>query len=119
MQPVYEIRWSDEFIADVTGICGDLRGFDEAFAGFDYYLTRLPRGPGTWDLSPLGDIRLAHMPALTLEDGTDVPSIYFTFQLRLGASPYLDLLRAYRADDPRLVLVGAEPPRDGSPSNGG
>jgi hypothetical protein len=110
MQPIYEIRWSDEFIADVTAICGDLRVFDEAFTGFDWYLCRLPRGPGTWDLSPIGDLRLAHLPATRLEDGTDVPAIYFTFQLRLGGSPYLDLLRAFRWDDDRLYEVAGGPP---------
>jgi len=102
MQPRYEIRWSDHFIADVTAICGELRIFDEAFSGFDYYLCRLPRDVGTWDLSPLGDIRLARLAACRLEDGTEVPTIYFTFQLRLGASPYLDLLRAFRWDDDAL-----------------
>src|SRR5216684_4022392 len=98
MQPQYEIRWSDEFIADVTAICDDLRIFDEFFAGYDMYLRRLPRGLGTWDLSAIGDLRLGRLEGGKLVDGTDVPTIYFTFQLRLGASPYLDLLRAYRWD---------------------
>jgi hypothetical protein len=107
MQPVYEVQWSDEFVADVTAICGELRVFEEAFAGFAYYLSRLPRGESTWDLSPLGDLRLAHLPAGRLGDGTDVPSIHFTFQLHLGASPQLVLLRAFRADDPALSDTGA------------
>lgn len=112
MQPHYEIRWSDEFVADVTAICGDIRIFDEAFAGFDWYLTRLPRGTGTWDLSPLGDLRLATIEGGKLEDGTEYPSIYFTFQLHLGPTPYLDLLRAYRWDDNALfeMVVAALPP---------
>lgn len=110
MQPRFEIRWSDEFIADVTAICGDLETFDAAFAGFAYYLTRLPRGDSTWDLSPLGDIRLARLPECKLRDGSEVPTIYFTFQLHLGASPYLDLLRAFREDDDALYEFASEDP---------
>jgi hypothetical protein len=105
MQPQYEIRWSAAFVEDVTSICGDIRVFDEAFAGFDWYLSRLPRGPGTWDLSPLGDLRLATLEGGKLEDGTEYPTIYFTFRLHLGATPYLELLRAYRFDDPTLLRL--------------
>jgi hypothetical protein len=107
VQPVYQIRWSDEFVADVTAICGDVRIFDEAFRGFDYYLTRLPRGTSTWDLSPLGDLRLAYLITSRLEDGTEVPAIYFTFRLTLGPTPHLDLLRACSWDDPRLFALAA------------
>lgn len=102
MQPQYDICWSREFIEDVKAICGSLDIFDQAFAGYDYNLSRLPRGPGTWDLSDLGDYRMAHMPAHKLENGTDIPAIYFTFQLRLGPTPQLVLLRARRANDPDL-----------------
>lgn len=105
MQPYYEIHWSEAFTADVTKICGDADVFRKAFAGFDFYLRRLPRGGSTWDLSPLGDLRLAHLPASRLEDGTTVPDIYFTFQMRLGASPQLELLRAFRSDDPELLTA--------------
>jgi len=110
MQPVYGIVWSDEFIADVSEICGDLRVFDEAFGGFDWYLCRLPRGRATWDLSPIGDLRLAYLEEGRLPDGTDVPAIYFTFQLRLGPSPSLELLRAFRWDDDRLYEFSDVPP---------
>jgi len=102
VQPQYEIQWSDAFVADVTAICGERRVFDEAFAGFAWYLSRLPRGHGTWDLSPTGDLRLACLQAGKLQDGTDVPTIYFTFKLHLGAAPFLELLRAYRWDDNHL-----------------
>lgn len=110
MQPQYDIRWSDQFTADVTAICGELRVFDEAFSGFDWYLSRLPRGPGTWDLSPLGDLRLTTLEGGRLEDGTDYPTIYFTFRLHLGPTPFLELLRAFREDDPALSgLMPASP----------
>lgn len=102
MQPRYDICWSRDFIEDVKRICGSLEIFDRSFAGYDYTLSRLPRGPGTWDLSPTGDYRLAHMPAHRLQDGTDVPAIYFTFRLMLDPEPRLLLLRARLANDPDL-----------------
>jgi hypothetical protein len=102
VQPVYDICWSHEFIDDVKRIVGSLDVFDRAFIGYDFNLARLPRGPGTWDLSDTGDYRLAHMAAHKLEDGTDIPSIYFTFRLHLGPTPQLVLLRARRANDPEL-----------------
>lgn len=107
MQPLYDIVPTEAFVRDVTDICGDLRVFQEAFEGYDWYLARLPRGKGTWDLSPTGDLRLANLPATRLENGTDVPNLYFTFKLHLGAEPSLQLLRALRADDPRLLLLDA------------
>jgi hypothetical protein len=102
LQPVYDICWSRSFIEDVKRICGDLRVFDEAFTGYDYNLSRLPRGPGTWDLSVTGDYRMAHMAAHKLPDGTDVPAILFTFRLELSPTARLELLRAYRSNDPAL-----------------
>lgn len=102
MQPQYETCWSSEFIEDVRKIV-DLDAFVRAFAGYNYQLRRLPRGPGTWDLSSTGDYRLAHMPAHKLEDGTDIPAIFFTFRLLLvGPDSLLILLRARRANDPAL-----------------
>lgn len=100
MQPIYEICWSEQFIKDVKAIVGSLDRFDQAFIGYDFNLARLPRGPGTWDLSPTGDYRLAHMAAHKLEDGTDIPAIFFTFRIHLGAVPQVVLLRARRANDP-------------------
>jgi hypothetical protein len=66
MQPIYKIAWSDEFIADVEQIA-DLDTFKRSFAGYEFALSRLPRGPGTWDLSDTGDVRMAHMSAHVLE----------------------------------------------------
>lgn len=100
MQPIDEICSSAEFIADVKRIVGSLDLFKRAFVGYDFNLARLPRGPGTWDLSPTGDYRLAHMAAHKLEDGIDIPAIYFTFQLTLGPVPKLELLRR----DERTIL---------------
>jgi hypothetical protein len=105
MQPRYEIEWSPEFVADKERIYGNAKIFGEAFSGYDWYLCRLPRGEGTWDLNATGDLRLGSLPAGRLPGGTDIPAIYFTFQLRLGASPTLELLRAYRCDDSRLLEV--------------
>ncbi len=102
MQPIYVIRQSPEFAADVVEIFGDPGVFDEAFVGFASQLARLPRGKGTWDLSKAGDVRLANLMEGHLPDGTPYPGIYFTFQLLLADPPYLLLLRAKRANDPRL-----------------
>jgi hypothetical protein len=102
MQPYYSICWSDEFMDDVARIIGDIKRWDEIFAGHDFNLSRLPRGPGTWDLTPTGDYRLAWIEGGKLEDGTDYPTIYFTFRLFLGPAPYLLLLRARRGNDPEL-----------------
>jgi hypothetical protein len=103
MQPQYDIRWSEAFVVDVTAICGQLSVFEKAFEGYPWLLRRLPRGPGTWDLSPLGDFRIGRLEACRLEDGAEVPTIYFTFQLHLGADTYLELLRAFRSDDDALA----------------
>jgi hypothetical protein len=101
VQPQYGICWSSEFIADVKKIVG-LELFERAFAGYDYNLARLPRGQGTWDLSPMGDYRLGHIPAHRLENGADIPAIYFTFRLQLDPEPLLVLLRARRSNDPEF-----------------
>jgi hypothetical protein len=100
MQPRYDVVRSEEFVADVTAIYGDIQTFEEAFAGYAWYLCRLPRGPGTWDLSAMGELRLGSIPALTLDNGVRTPAIYFTFELRLGPAPSLVLLRAYQRNDP-------------------
>jgi hypothetical protein len=103
VQPVFEICWSETFIEDVKKIVGSLDVFDQAFhRGYDFNLSRLPRGSGTWDLSPSGDYRVCHMAPHKLPDGTDVPSIYFTFRLYLDPEPTLTLLSARRGNDPEL-----------------
>jgi hypothetical protein len=42
------------------------------------------------------------MASHVLEDGTEVPGIYFTFRLLLGPIPTLTLLRARRTNDPEF-----------------
>lgn len=108
MQPQYEIDWSPEFVADIERIYGDVKIFDEAFSGYDWYLCRLPRGEGTWDLNAIGDLRLGSLAGGLLADGTETPDLYFTFQLHLGASPRLELLRAYQPNDPALAQAAAD-----------
>lgn len=108
MQPQYDICWSDEFIADVSEIFGDIRRWDEAFmgfegeGGFDWYLARLPRGDNTWSLSATGDYRLAVLEGGKLQDGSEFPSVHFTYRLLLDPSPHLLLQRARRGNDPAL-----------------
>lgn len=111
MQPQYEtFVWSDQFCEDITAICGSVRAFVDIFTGHYWHLSRLPR-QDTWDLSPTGDLRLAYIDSGRSSDGTIVPRIYFTFQLHLGSAPSLELLRAYRADDPELLaFLAALPP---------
>jgi len=54
-------------------------------------------------------MRLGHLLATRLDDGRSVPGFYFTFQLELGAQPRLKLLRAFRVDDPRVLLRASAP----------
>ena len=96
MQPVYTIEQSDEFVADVTQIFGDRAIFERAFAGFGFYLQRLPRGDNTWDLTDGGDLRLGRLAAGRLSTGEELPAICFSFELSLGAIPTLRLLRVLR-----------------------
>jgi hypothetical protein len=103
MQPIFEICWSGQFIKDVKRIVGSLDVFDQSFSGgYDFNLARLPRGPGTWGLSDMGEYRMAHMAAHKLPDGTDIPPILFTFRLHLDPVPTLVLLRAKRGNDPEF-----------------
>ena len=106
MQPRYDIQWSEEFAADVTEIW-TLEIFKEAFRGFDALLRWLPRDQATWDVSPAGDVRLAHLLGPRLDDGTVLPDIFFVYQLHLGSTCYVELLRAYSEHDPALHGISA------------
>ena len=95
MQPIYKICRTEQFEDDVRGIFGDLQTFERLFEGFAFLLSRLPRGLGTWDLSPTGDLRLATLDHSLLDDGTSTPAMVFSFALELGPTPCLTLLRGF------------------------
>lgn len=102
MQAIYDIELTDDFVADVVAIFDDMDTFHRAFDGFGFYLARLPRGTNTWDLSDDGSLRLAWLQPGKLSTGEDIPGIYFSFQLSMGGTTTLQLLRAYRTDDPAV-----------------